>query len=121
MTDYKIMLEEPTFEICDIMVWLAPEDEPAQETHRFIRKEVWPALREAAPTITVPDWQPIETAPLGLPVWGECFEDYNQVVIFQGVDNYDDEAAYIFKSQITDKYVSVTRWMPLPQPPKGDE
>ena len=62
-------------------------------------------------------WRPIEEAPLMKPVWGRCFEDYDQVVIHVGMADYSDNPMYLFQSQITGKFVVVKAWQPLPAPP----
>ena len=64
------------------------------------------------------EWQPIETAPLNEVIWGYCFEDYQQPITHTHTDIDDEETIYICKSVIKDRFVSVTHWKPLPEPPK---
>lgn len=67
-------------------------------------------------------WRPIETAPLNIPIFGHCFENYDQVVIHTEKKDFGDgEVEYWCKSQLTGKYVVVTHWMPLPKPPEKDK
>lgn len=55
----------------------------------------------------------------GTPVFALCFEDYPQAVRWMGEDDYGDEGTvHTFKSLVTDRYVTVTHWMPLPLPPE---
>ncbi len=53
-------------------------------------------------------------------VWCYCFEDYEQRGIYRHTSDYDDCQAHIFQNDF-DGYISVTHWMPLPEPPDSDQ
>jgi hypothetical protein len=63
--------------------------------------------------ISVEDELPVE----GDIVWLYPLEDYQQCGWYERTDKYDDGDVHIFKS-VTEGYISVTHWMPLPPPPK---
>ncbi len=53
-------------------------------------------------------------------VWCYCFEDNPQVGCFVEKKDYgDNEISYLFLN-LFGRYISVTHWMPLPAPPKGE-
>ena len=55
---------------------------------------------------------------IGEPVWLFCFEDYQQEGYFvQDIDYEEEGVSHTFKNMY-DKYIVVTHWMPLPEPPK---
>ena len=52
-------------------------------------------------------------------ILGFCFEDYIQEAYLVRIDEYDDEEDVpIFKSNVTERYLTVTHWMPIPKPPE---
>jgi len=62
----------------------------------------------------IPQWQPIETAP----------KDGKEILIHWGnklMDNGYWNGMYWSIDENQDYYIDASHWMPLPQPPKGDE
>lgn len=65
------------------------------------------------------EWINVETKlpEAGELVWLYCFEDYQQVGYFVDSLEFDDGISHTFKN-VFDKYVSVTHWQPLSEPPE---
>ena len=56
---------------------------------------------------------------IGVPVWCYCFEDYEQRGYYEKTTEYSDGPAHLFKNDYDyNGYLSVTHWMPLPEPPE---
>ena len=77
----------------------------------------------------MPEWCPLEDATgwvsveerlpeIGVDILAFCFEDYIQEAYHERVASYEDGDAALFKSNVTDRYLSVTHWQPLPAPPE---
>ena len=69
-------------------------------------------------------WKPIETAPKdGSTFLAVCLEGYIQVVMWDSSGKTCDEEGDVdyYTSEMTDRYVCPTHWMPLPAPPEETE